>query len=149
MTAGKKLTIALAIAIPLLVVGGGLAMAASDAPDFAIGEKEAAPALAVAQLSTAVAVASACDNCTGPCNGEALCGGDCSQPGAGECGGNCAGKTQQCVGSGNCGGNSNGTNRGCGMRLNAAAGIGTACPSCDVVGLNEYPTYSPKYSANV
>jgi len=160
MTTGKKLTIALAIAIPLLVVGGGLAMAASEAPDVSIGKPEAAPAFALAQVATSAAVSATCGNCTGQCDGDELCDGDCtglnpcggSCYGSGTCAGNgtCAGINQQCVGAGRCGGvPSNGTSRGCGQRLNASAGTGTACPSCDVVGLDQYPTYSPKYSANV
>jgi hypothetical protein len=160
MTTGKKLTIALAIAIPLLVVGTGLAMAASEAPDLSIGKTEAAPAFALAQVATSPAVSSTCGDCTGQCDGDELCDGECT--GLNSCGGSCYGSgtctgsgtcvgfNEQCVGAGRCGGaTSNGTSRGCGQRVNASAGTGTACPSCDVVGLDQYPTYSPKYSANV
>ncbi len=43
MAGGKKLTIALAIAIPLLALGGGLAMASTDASGLPVAEQSYSP----------------------------------------------------------------------------------------------------------
>ena len=129
MTVGKKLTIALAVAIPLLILGSGLAMAAGGEPNLTTGDRYAAPAYAVTPIATAATVATACDGCTGPCqgNGSGLCSGsgDGNCPGSGSCIG-------QCSGIGTCAGNCGnaalqaagclGRAYGCGQRLGAQSG---------------------------
>ena len=156
MTGGKKLTIALAIAIPVLILGGGLALAAGDAPDLKIGDK-AAPSSAVAPVSTVTAISAPYDYCDGDCTSigdcSGLCDGDCDGPCA-EAGLVCPNTNAQCAGggAGNCGGTTAQTRSGCG---GSACGqlaadvevVGPACSSCDVAGLNEYPVNSPKYKA--
>jgi len=139
MTVGKKLTIALALAIPLLILGSGLAMAAADEPNLTTGQNYAAPAYAVTPISTDSTVATACDGCTGPCQGNGS--GECDQ----DCDGDCAGSGScigQCNGTGNCGNAAlqtagcSGRGSGCAQRLGARSDSTPACGSCDVVGLN-------------
>lgn len=146
MKLGKKLTIALAIALPLLILGSGLALAAGDEPNLTTGDKYAAPAYEVAPISTASVVTS-CDGCTGTCqgNGSGLCAGNCNGECDQDCDGDCAisgSCTGECSGGANCGGalaqpeGRSCRGGGCGQRLGAVSDSTTACPSCDVVGLN-------------
>ncbi len=150
MTTGKKLTIALVLAIPLLILGSGLAMAAGDEPNLTTGEKYTAPVYAVAPLSTATATAPAWGGCAGACqNGDGeLCAGNCNGECDQDCDGDCAVSGScigQCSGGANCSGAPAGrAGRGCGQRLGALSGSTPACSSCDVVGLNEYPANSPR-----
>lgn len=138
MTGTKRLTIALAIALPLLVVGGGLAVAANGASE-PVATAPAAPSLALAPVSTGGVDNSACDGCAGQCgpyaNGVAggYLNGDCA--GAGDCTGDCMRAT-------------NGNRAGCGRWATASSAVPGGCSSCDVVGLNKYPTNSPKATAN-
>jgi hypothetical protein len=175
VTGTKRLTIALAIAIPLLVVGGGLAMAASGANESTVA-LPATPSLAVAPVSTGAIDDAACDGCDGQCgryvNGGARgdCSGDCTGAGTGECTGDCAGTcngvcTQECDGecdsecSGDCGqcvaectgdclGTSKAARGGCGRSAGSSSANSGGCSSCDVVGLNEYPANSPQATTN-
>jgi len=149
MTAGKKLTIVLAIAIPLLTLGGGLVLAAGDETDVVPGSVYADAAYAATPISAVTNVAYDCDECPGLCQGNGEpCDGECT--GAGDCDGQCAG-SGACPrfaqgNEGYCGGNcyseqTAGAGRsyrgGCGGRWTATeSGSAPACPSCDVVGLN-------------
>lgn len=150
MTGGKKLTIALAVAIPLLILGSGIALAAGDEPNLTFGERSAAPAYAVAPVSTATTTAPACEGCTGPCQGNAglcsgNCNGECDQDCTGVCDGDCAASGDcygQRSGAGNCGNTIEQAavrschGSGCGQRLAVQSDSTPACTSCDVVGLN-------------
>lgn len=169
MTRGKHLTIALAIALPLLVVGGGLAMAANDTPDLAATQGVSAPSLSVVQLSTSVTSPLACDgcegagdeDCTGTCTGNP--GEDCTgvcPNGNGEngvcpnnAGGSCTGDCEQSINQGTtvcpgtCGGIAGTQGGRCGRSIAAPASDDAPwCTSCDSVGFNEYPPNSPKYT---
>ena len=102
MTRNKKLTIALAITLPVLILGSGI-VAATSTPDLVIPDTSAASdkTFTLAPVSsTNTNAASACDDCTGNCNGGGLCDGDCA--GNGDCDG-------ICDGSGDCAGTCNGT----------------------------------------
>ncbi len=147
MTVGKKLTIALALAIPLLILGSGLAMAAGDEPNLTIGEKYTAPAYAVAPVSTAAITAPAWGGCAGPCQNSdgKLCAGNCNGECDQDCDGDCAVSGScigQCSGGANCGGalaqpeGRSCRGGGCGQRLGALSDSTPACTSCDVAGLN-------------
>jgi len=146
MTAGKKLTIALAIAIPLLILGCGLALAAGGDTEVVPANVYANAAYATTPISTVTNVAYDCDDCPGLCQGNGeLCDGDCA--GAANCDGQCAGSgacPRFANGKGGlCGGNCSSApagarsyRGGCGGRLAAQPASASACPSCDVVGLN-------------
>ena len=67
MTSRKKLAIALAVALPLVVLGAGIAIAADEIPGLKAGDGATASSFAttnVAQVSSPVSVN---DDCTGPC----------------------------------------------------------------------------------
>lgn len=148
MAHGKKIAIALAIAIPLLVLGAGLALADISPTQPAAGGQQSVVVPTLVQVASQGVALEACDGCTGPCNGgtecTGVCAGECPRLSDGACIGGCAGgDSGQCYGSGSCAG-AKVASRGCGMR-GAAGNSGSACTSCDVVGLNEYPINSPRY----
>lgn len=111
MAGGRKITIALAIVIPLLVVGSGLVLAAGDTPAI-IGGNVQAPGYEVAPLSAGYG----CGDCTGydcgayggNCNGqcERDCDGDCDEdcPNSGLCPGSadCNAAAGLCLNAGEC-----------------------------------------------
>ena len=126
MARGKKLTIALAIAIPLLALGGGLAMASTDAAGIPAEEQSYSPTEGTVVSYGSSAAQYGCGDCAGECGayGNGLCDrvrdGDCTGncadcPVAGQCAGyrdcirsgDCAGSAPcdgsgQCVGAGQC-----------------------------------------------
>ncbi len=105
MVGGKKLTIALAITIPLLALGGGLAMASSEASASPAEDQPYSPddGLVVAYSSSAAQYG--CGDCAGECGryGEGPCDGTCD----GDCTGNCADYPGdgECLDAGQCAGN--------------------------------------------
>ncbi len=165
MTRGRKLIMALAIALPLTFAGASIAVAAAATPDVSAGDEVAIAPLAVLPLATGTSVPAACEGCLGNCATAEECEGLCERvcqelctaecPGGGP--GNCrvAGETgcARLNGSGGCGvfqtGNTATRSYGCGQRVRVQASTAPACASCDVVGLNEYPVNSPKYNASV
>jgi hypothetical protein len=162
MTRTKRLTIALAIALPLLVVGGGLAVAATGAAESEVAAPSA-PSLALAPVSTGTLGDTVSDGCAGQCgscvNGTARgdCTGDCSGVCTDECEGECAidgectGDCGQCVvdRAGDCSGAREIARSGCGRQAADSPSAGYGCGSCDVVGLDEYPANSPKAPTSV
>jgi len=101
MTRNKKLTIALAIVLPVVVLGSGI-VAATSTPELVIPDTSSDATYTVGTVSTDADATSAspCDDCTGDCSGNGVCDGDCD----GECAGNgdCDGI---CDGDGDCRGN--------------------------------------------
>ena len=117
MTGGKKLFVALAVAIPVLAIGGGVAMANPGALTDSPGNTIQLSGEALVPLTSENAAQygfricdGACGDCDQECDG--ICDGDCNGncadcPGAGECNGagNCTGERSgpgNCAGSGDC-----------------------------------------------
>jgi len=154
MTRGVKLSIALAITVPLLIVGSSMAFAAGDGPTAEVRDSSTVSSYAAPPVSTVIDSGDN-DVCPGLCqgNGPVLCEGGCDADCGGacdrECGGACLGPNScdgQCLGSNVCGSGCDnavaqpaGSARlgsGCGRRLRALQTSTAACTSCDVVGLN-------------
>lgn len=163
-----KIAIALAVAIPLVLVGGGLLGAADQFGCCRNSDGSALPQLNSERYSVRTLVASACGDCAGDCFVE---GRECERNDrcAAQCINAC---TSNCIEE-NCGSNCGNvfpTQRtGCLVRcgtipddeqVSASDGEPTwwsngatidysdagVCVSCDVAGLNEYPPNSPHYT---
>ncbi len=168
MTQGKHLTIALAIALPLLAVGGGLALASSDTSVTGAGLANTPNFVQVAEVSpsdittTSPQACGGClgygnscigtctgnpgEDCTGACpNGE---NGVCPNGAGGTCTGGCTNVTDDdaTICPGTCSGSAGYQGGRCGRGVATFEGDAPWCSSCDVVGLNQYPTNSPRYT---
>ena len=158
MTKGIKFSIALAITVPLLIVGSGMALAAGDGSPVDIRDSSTTSPYAASPLSTGITAADD-DICPGLCqgNGAGLCDGECDGDCDGDCNGACDGECDgDCLGTGSCGGQRLGSGAcgngcgiavaqpsgrayrgsGCGQRVASQQNSVPACTSCDVAGLN-------------
>ncbi len=84
MISGKKLAIAFAVALPLVVLGAGIAMAADEIPGLKAGDGATAPSFSATNVAEVSSPVSVNDDCTGPCTsgtGECDRSGDCDGPG--------------------------------------------------------------------
>lgn len=89
MTTGKKLAIALAVALPLIVLGAGMAMAADSIPGLKTGDGATLPSFGASNNVEVTSPPADCDGCTGNCKsgtGECSGSGDCIS-GGGVCDG--------------------------------------------------------------
>ena len=104
MTRNKKLTIAMAIVLPVVVLGSGI-VAATSTPELVVPDTSSDATYAVASVSSGstTTASSPCDDCTGDCSGSGACDGDCEGKVNGTCDGDCNG-SGDCDGSGNCAG---------------------------------------------
>jgi hypothetical protein len=142
MTFGKKIVVAFAIVLPLVLVGSGIAMAAGGIPGLTQGAKDSAAPYQVSPLSERGPGYCNYGDCPGPCDdgefdGECprLTAGASNFPAWGRCGGRGAAKSisSSCIGA------------ACWQASEPTQDPGAVCASCDVAGLNEYPPNSPKY----
>jgi hypothetical protein len=106
MTTGKKAAIALAVAVPLLVLGAGIALAADDIPGLKSGDGATLPSFGASNNAEVASAPADCDGCIGNCTsgtGECDGSGGCAS-GTGQCkgSGDCASGTGECDGSGGC-----------------------------------------------
>ena len=123
MTKGKKFTIALAVALPMLVLGAGMAMA-DNVPGLNTGDGAIPNSFQASNVAEVSLPLSAGEDCTGICASGT---GECDGSGVCNGSGNCDG-SGNCVSGSVCDSSSNSAiGRNCGRSVASTSGCAGIC----------------------
>ncbi len=169
MTKSTKIAIALAVAIPLVLVGGGFVVAGEQFGCCRDGDGSLLPQFNTQRDRVSTLLPDVCDDCTGDCSvqsrecaKQSLCAAQCVSA----CNSDCVNEEKCGSGCGRAVGNQAGACFAqCGkeateQQVSSSEGETSwwgndatidfsdrgSCDSCDVAGLNEYPPTSPHYT---